>query len=65
MLGKRLRKIGIVASGSIVMDAAVILVEGEEHYVKAEDLVLVHNRNGNKIMAMCRGGLGDDTHHEL
>ncbi len=55
-----MRKIGIVASGSTVMDAAVILAEGEERYVKAEDLVLVRNRNGNEIMAVCRGGLGSN-----
>ena len=55
-----LRKIGIVASGSTVMDAAVILAEGEERHVKSEDLVLIHNRNGNEIMAVCRGGLGSN-----
>jgi DNA helicase HerA-like ATPase len=55
-----LRKIGIVASGSTVMDAAVILGESEEQHVKAEDLVLIHNRNGNEIMAVCRGGLGSN-----
>ena len=40
------------------MDAAVILAEGEERHVKAEDLVFIRNRNGNEIMAVCRGGLG-------
>lgn len=55
-----MRKIGIVASGSTVMDAGVILAEGEEQYVKAEDLVLIRNRNGNEIMAVCRGGLGSN-----
>jgi DNA helicase HerA-like ATPase len=59
-LGKRLRKIGIVASRSTVMEAAVILAEGEERYVKAEDLVLISNRNGNEIMAVCRGGIGSN-----
>jgi len=43
-----MRRIGIVASGSTVLDAGVILAEGEERIVKAEDLVLVKNRNGNK-----------------
>lgn len=57
---RKLRKIGIVASGSSVLDAAVILAEGEEQHVKAEDLVLIHNRNGNEIMAVCRGGLGSN-----
>jgi hypothetical protein len=40
------RRIGIVASGSTVLDAGVILAEGEERNVKAEDLVLIKNRNG-------------------
>jgi hypothetical protein len=54
------RKVGIVASGSTEMDAAVILADGEEKLVKAEDLVVIHNRNGNEIMAVCRGGLGSN-----
>jgi len=33
------------------LDAGVILAEGEEKNVKAEDLVLIKNRNGNRIMA--------------
>jgi len=55
-----LRKIGIVASNSTEMDAAVILNEGEEKNVKAEDLVLIRNRNGNLVLAVCRGGLGSN-----
>jgi len=55
-----MRRIGIVASGSTVLDADVILAEGEEKSVKAEDLVLINNRNGNKIMAVTRGGLGSN-----
>ncbi len=55
-----MRRIGIVASGSTVLSADVILGEGEERNVKAEDLVLIRNRNGNKIMAVCRGGLGSN-----
>jgi uncharacterized protein len=55
-----MRRIGIVASGSTVLDAGVILAEGEEKDVKAEDLVLIKNRNGNKIMAVTRGGLGSN-----
>jgi DNA helicase HerA-like ATPase len=55
-----LRKVGIVSSGSTVLEAAVILAEGEERSVKAEDLVLIKNRNGNRIMAVCRGGLGSN-----
>jgi hypothetical protein len=55
-----LRKIGIVASGSTVIDAAVILNAGEEKNVKAEDLVIIDNRNGNKVMAVCRTALGSN-----
>ncbi len=55
-----MRKAGIVASGSSVMEASVILAEGEERQVKAEDLVVIRNRNGNEIMAVCRGGLGSN-----
>jgi len=42
------------------LDAGVILAEGEEKNVKAEDLVLIKNRNGNRIMAVTRGGLGSN-----
>lgn len=55
-----MRRIGIVSSGSTVLEAGVILAEGEERNVKAEDLVQVRNRNGNRIMAVCRGGLGSN-----
>jgi len=55
-----MRKIGVVGSGSTVNDATVILNDGEEKKVKAEDLVTVDNRNGNKIMAVCRVGVGSN-----
>jgi hypothetical protein len=55
-----MRKVGIVASGSTVIDAVVILNEGEEKKVKAEDLVIIENRNGNTIMAVCRTGIGSN-----
>jgi hypothetical protein len=55
-----LRKIGIVASGSTELSASVILADGEEKHVKAEDLVIIRNRNGNEMMAVCRGGLGSN-----
>lgn len=55
-----MRKVGIVASGSTVIDAAVILNEGEEKAVKAEDLLVIHNKNGNKIMAVCRAAVGSN-----
>ena len=55
-----MRKIGIVASGSTVIDADVLLNEGEEKNVKAEDLVIIKNENGNKIMAVCRTAVGNN-----
>lgn len=55
-----MRKIGIVASGSTVIDAGVILNAGEEKNVKAEDLVIIDNRNGNKVMAVCRTAFGSN-----
>ncbi len=55
-----MRKVGIVASGCTELGASVILAEGEEKLVKAEDLVVVRNRNGNEIMSVCRNGLGSN-----
>jgi hypothetical protein len=55
-----MRKIGIVASGCTELGASAILAEGEEKSVKAEDLVVIRNRNGNEIMAVCRNGLGSN-----
>ncbi len=55
-----MRRIGIIASGSTEIGAHVILGEGEERHIKAEDLVVIHNRNGNDVMAVCRGGLGSN-----
>lgn len=53
-----MRKIGIVASGSTQSQATVLLNAGEEKKVKAEDLVLVKNKGGNEILAVCRSGMG-------
>jgi type I restriction-modification system DNA methylase subunit len=55
-----MRKMGIVASGSTVIDAIAILNDGEEKKVKAEDLVVIDNRNGNKIMAVYRTAVGSN-----
>jgi hypothetical protein len=55
-----MRKVGIVASLSTVIDATVILNAGEEKSVKAEDLVIIDNRNGNRIMAVCRTAVGSN-----
>ena len=55
-----LRKVGIVASLSTVIDAQLILNDGEERNVKAEELVQIHNRNGNEVMAVCRTAVGSN-----
>jgi len=55
-----MRKVGIVASGATETDAGVVLNEGEERLVKTEDLVLISNKCGNKVLAVCRGGLGSN-----
>lgn len=53
-----MRKVGIVASGSSQSYAIVLLNAEEEKQVKAEDLVLVKNKAGNNILAVCRSGMG-------
>ena len=60
-----MRKIGIVASRSSITNAYVILNEGEERNVKAEDLVLIENLNGNRILGVCRFGAGLDENLEV
>jgi hypothetical protein len=55
-----LRKVGIVASLSTVTDAQLILNDGEERNAKAEHLVLIHNRNGNDVLAVCRTAVGSN-----
>jgi hypothetical protein len=53
-----MKKIGIVSSGSSETDAQIVLNEGMEKEVKVEDLILIDNRAGNKILAVCRKGIG-------
>ncbi|MDQ1281299.1 MAG: hypothetical protein QG670_2564 [Thermoproteota archaeon] len=53
-----MKKIGIVSSGSSETDAQIVLNEGMEKEVKVEDLVLIDNQAGNKILAVCRKGIG-------
>ncbi len=53
-----MEKIGIIASGSSETEAQVVLNEGMEGKVKVEDLVLIENRSENKILAVCRKGIG-------
>ncbi len=55
-----MRSIGIIASDSTETDARVILNEGEEKKVRAEDLVMVDNRNEGKILAVLRRGWGSN-----
>ncbi|MEM1922275.1 MAG: ATP-binding protein [Nitrososphaerota archaeon] len=58
--GMELEEIGLVASPSRETDADCVLKEGKEKEVATETLVLINNRNGNKILAVCRGGLGSN-----
>ena len=53
-----LKTVGIISSGSSETEASIILNEGEEKKVKVEDLVLIENRAGNKILGVCRKGSG-------
>jgi len=55
---KSLEQIGVVASRSTENSALMILQEGKEGTVTNETLVLIDNRAGNKILAVCRGGFG-------
>ncbi|MBI2184584.1 MAG: ATP-binding protein [Thaumarchaeota archaeon] len=55
-----MREIGVIASEASETEARVILSEGEEKKSKAEDLVMVENRNGGLIMAVLRKGLGSN-----
>lgn len=53
-----LEQIGIVASPSGENEAFCVLQEGKEKVVTSETIVLIDNRNGNKVLAVCRGGQG-------
>lgn len=53
-----LEQIGIIANRSRETEAECILLEGKEREVTSETLVLIDNRNGNKVLAVCRGGVG-------
>lgn len=57
---KELELIGFVASESSTTDCMLILLEGKERDVKAEDIVLIENDNGNDLLAVCREGVGSD-----
>ncbi|MEM3155414.1 MAG: DUF87 domain-containing protein [Nitrososphaerota archaeon] len=60
-----LEQIGIVASPTRVNEAGCILQEGKEREVTSESLVLIDNRNGNKILAVCREGAGNNDNLKL
>jgi len=51
-------RIGIIGDGAEVTWAPVILIEGKEKNIGTEELVLINNLNGNKILAVCRRGYG-------
>jgi len=53
-----MKTVGIVSSGSSETDAGIILNEEMEKTVKVEDLVLIENRAGNRILGVCRKGSG-------
>ncbi|MDW8033662.1 MAG: DUF87 domain-containing protein [Nitrososphaerota archaeon] len=51
-------KIGVVASESSESSARVILVDGMEKKVRAEDVVLIRNKNGPDVIGVLRKGTG-------
>ncbi|HDJ67126.1 MAG TPA: hypothetical protein ENF33_05400, partial [Nitrososphaeria archaeon] len=50
--------IGMVSSGASESRATVILYNGMEKKVKNESLVIIRNKNGGDVLAVCRGGRG-------
>ena len=50
--------IGMVSSGASESRATVILYDGMEKVVKNESLVIIRNKNGGNVLAVCRGGKG-------
>ena len=50
--------IGLVSSGASESHATVILYDNMEKMVQNESLVLIRNKNGGEILAVCRGGRG-------
>jgi len=55
-----MREIGIISSPSSETEAQMVLNEGLEREVKVEDLILIENKAGNKILAVCRKGIGNN-----
>ncbi|MEM1781987.1 MAG: ATP-binding protein [Nitrososphaerota archaeon] len=50
--------IGVISSGASESRASVILYDGMEKVVKNESLVVIRNKNGRDVLAICRGGRG-------
>jgi len=50
--------IGVISSGASESRASVILYDGMEKVVRNESLVIIRNRNGGDVLAVCRGGKG-------
>ncbi|MEN2974026.1 MAG: ATP-binding protein [Candidatus Caldarchaeales archaeon] len=50
--------IGIIGSGATESNAVVILYEEMEKKVENESLVIIKNKNGGRVLAVCRGGKG-------
>ncbi|MEM1625559.1 MAG: DUF87 domain-containing protein [Candidatus Nezhaarchaeales archaeon] len=57
-LTKGLRLIGITGSPTSTSSAPLIVLEGLEGEVREEEVVLIENAVGNKILAVCRRGTG-------
>ncbi len=55
-----MKDIGIVSSPSSETEAQMVLNEGLEKEVKVEDLVVIENKAGNRILAVCRKGTGNN-----
>ena len=51
-------QIGVVSSGASESRASVILYDGMEKVVRNESLVVIRNKNGGDVLAVCRGGRG-------
>jgi len=48
----------MVSSGASESRATVILYEGMEKIVQNESLIIIRNKNGGDVLAVCRGGKG-------
>ena len=56
--GFNLERIGFIGDGAGITWAPLILIEEKEREVGTEELVLVENLNGNRVLAVCRKGFG-------